>query len=150
MTELYQPHTYKPLDSVGNRIRRLHASLRSMTDSEMQKHDLTAEQWHPLLSIYFGKVKTASALAQEIGMDTGATTRMLDRLQKKGLLIRNPCIHDRRVMQLTLTDTGLRVCEKIPTDLCNVMNRHLKGFNETELSTLKSLLARMLANGEHQ
>ena len=146
-TNFYEPASYKPLESMGYMIRNVHASITKMIDAEMQKYDLTAMQWRPLLFIYFGNVKTAAALAKETCMDTGATTRMLDRLQKKGLLLRTRCEQDRRVINLALTDAGRLVCETIPADLCLVMNRHLRGFTTSELSTLLNFLDRMLVNG---
>jgi DNA-binding MarR family transcriptional regulator len=147
ITEFYRPDTYLPMETVGYMIRTVHLSINKMIDVEMQKYDLTAMQWRPLLFIYFGKVKTAAALAKETCMDTGATTRMLDRLQNKGLLARTRCDQDRRIVHLALTDEGQRICEKIPTDLCKVMNQHLKGFNQQEVDTLKNFLDRMQVNG---
>lgn len=146
--EFYTPHNYKPLESIGYIVRNVNVSINRMVDARMQKYDLTAMQWRPLLMIYFGKVNTAAALAKETCMDTGATTRMLDRLQKKGLMERTRCDQDRRVIYLALTEEGKRVCAEIPTDLCDVMNAHLHGFSQDELNTLKSLLGRMLVNGQ--
>jgi len=148
MIEFYEPLTYRPMESVGYMLRNVHVSINKMIDAQMQKYDLTAMQWRPLLFVYFGKVKTAAALAKETCMDTGATTRMVDRLEKKGLLARTRCAQDRRVVHLALTEAGHQVCEKIPVDLCKVMNQHLKGFNQQELDTLKNFLERMLSNGQ--
>jgi len=145
--EFYQPLNYKPETTVGYMLRNVHISLLKMIDIEMQKHDLTAMQWRPLLFIYVGKVDTAAALAKETDMDTGATTRMLDRLQNKGLLIRNRSEQDRRVVHLALTEEGQKICEKIPADLCKVVNHHLRGFSQQEHDLLKDFLGRMLANG---
>jgi DNA-binding MarR family transcriptional regulator len=146
--EFYTPENYVPAETIGYMIRNVHASLHKMIDAEMQKYDLTAMQWKPLLLIYYGTVNTAATLAKESCLDTGATTRMLDRLQKKGLLIRTRSDQDRRVVHLALTEEGFRTCEKLPTDLCKVMNHHLKGFTQSEVDTLKNLLDRMLANGQ--
>jgi DNA-binding MarR family transcriptional regulator len=146
--EFYVPGNYQPQDTIGYMIRNVHVSLNKLIDAEMQKYDLTAMQWRPLLLIYFGKVKTAAALAKETCLDTGATTRMLDRLQKKGLLVRNRCDQDRRVVNLALTEEGERTCAKLPADLCKVMNYHLKGFTQSEVDTLTNFLGRMLENGQ--
>ncbi len=146
--EFYTPDNYVYAETVGFMMRNVHASFHKMIDVEMQKHDLTAMQWKPLLLIYYGTVNTAATLAKESCLDTGATTRMLDRLQKKGLVERTRCEQDRRVVYVTLTDEGLRICKKIPKDLCKVMNHHLKGFSQSEVDTLKSFLNRMLANGQ--
>jgi len=148
MIEFYKPDSYKPLESIGYMARNLNLSINRMIDTRMQKYDLTAMQWRPMLLIFFGKVNTAAALAKDTCMDTGATTRMLDRLQKKGLLERTRCGQDRRVIYLALTDEGKRVCADIPADLCDVMNLHLKGFSHEELATLKQYMERMLANGQ--
>ena len=136
------------MESVGYMLKNVHMSINKMIDGKMQKYDLTAMQWRPLLFIHYGQVKTAAALAKETCMDTGATTRMLDRLQKKGLLIRTRCEQDRRIVHLALTEAGAQVCEKIPADLCSVMNHHLMGFTRAELETLKQFLDRMLINGQ--
>lgn len=146
--EFYQPLTYQPLESVGYLLKNVHISINKMIDTRMQKYELTAMQWRPLLFIYYGKVKTAAALAKETCMDTGAITRMLDRLQKKGLIERTRCEHDRRVVHLALTEAGRQVCEQIPVDLCVAMNHHLKGFTQSELDLLNDLLQRMLINGQ--
>jgi len=145
--EFYTPENYVPAETVGFMMRNVHASFHKMIDVEMQKYDLTAMQWKPLLLIYYGTVNTAATLAKESCLDTGATTRILDRLQKKGLLVRTRSELDRRVVHLALTDEGIRTCKKLPADLCKVMNLHLKGFTQSEVDTLKSFLERMLANG---
>ena len=148
LIQFYVPGAYEPHETVGYMVRNVHVSLNKMIDVEMQKYDLTAMQWRPLLLIYFNKIKTAAALAKETCLDTGATTRMLDRLQKKGLLVRTRSDLDRRVVYLALTEDGERTCQKLPADLCNVMNRHLKGFTQSEVTTLHSFLDRMLKNGQ--
>jgi DNA-binding MarR family transcriptional regulator len=147
-TEFYSPGKYEPQDTIGFIIKSVHVSLNKMIDIEMQKYDLTAMQWRPLLYLYYGKVTTAAALAKETCMDTGATTRMLDRLQNKGLIERKRCDQDRRVVHLALTEEGVRTSAKLPADLCKVMNWHLKGFTQDEVGTLTGLLNRMLVNGQ--
>lgn len=145
--EFYLPMSYQPEETIGYIVKSVHLSLLKMIDIEMQAFDLTALQWRPLMYIHTNKVNTAAALAKESCMDTGATTRMLDRLQKKGLLNRKRCSQDRRVVHLELTEEGQRICQFIPKSLCKVMNHHLKGFNQAELDSLKGLLQRMLVNG---
>jgi DNA-binding MarR family transcriptional regulator len=128
-------------------IRLLHMSLLKRIDMEMQIHDLTAMQWRPLLIIAKGKGDTAALLAKEICMDTGAVTRMLDRLQSKGLLVRKRSELDRRVVNLELTEEGHRICAQIPFGLCKAINHHLQGFSPAEFDVLKELLNRMILNG---
>ena len=145
--EFYHGVSCQPEETVGYMIRILHLSLLKRIDLEMQGHDLTAMQWRPLLIISKGKGDTAALLAKEMGMDTGAITRMLDRLQSKGLVIRKRSELDRRVVHLELTEEGHRICAQIPFGLCKAINHHLQGFSPVEFDVLKDFLKRMILNG---
>jgi DNA-binding MarR family transcriptional regulator len=105
-------------------------------------------QWKPLLMLKFGQAETAAELARLNCSDTGAMTRMLDRLEAKGLIERTRSAQDRRVVHLKLTAEGHRVADRIPYGLSSVLNEHLAGFSPAEFEQLKSLLQRMIANGE--
>ena len=94
-------------DNCGFMIKLVHQSLNRMLDQEMAPLDLTAMQWRPLAIICSGRADTPAELARIIGVDTGAMTRTLDRLEAKGLLRRVRSQEDRRVVKLELTETGL-------------------------------------------
>jgi len=89
----------------------------------------------------------AAEVARETGTDTGAVTRMLDRLEAKDLVERTRNSQDRRVFNIELTDTGRLVTQKVPVLAINVMNRHLVGFDSDELEIMKGFLRRLLGNG---
>ena len=105
-------------------------------------------QWGPLLLIHFGFGNTAAELARAACVDTGAMTRMLDRLEAKKLVRRTRCPKDRRVVRIELTDEGQRLCREIPYNLSRVLNSMLRGFTEEEVETFKGLARKMLANAE--
>jgi DNA-binding MarR family transcriptional regulator len=50
--------------------------------------------------------KSASELCKEMSYDAGAMTRMIDRIESKGLIRRVRCMQDRRLVYLELTDLG--------------------------------------------
>ncbi len=107
---------------------------------------LTNAQWLPLYKIYIGEATTVAELARQSQMDAGAMTRLLDRLETKGLLRRVRATEDRRVVQLELTPEGQQLASEVPAVLAEVMNAHLAGFSKTEWQALKGYLRRMLAN----
>jgi DNA-binding MarR family transcriptional regulator len=144
----YRGDTYAIEDSIGHVLRVLMGSMNRRIDLQMQEHDLTAMQWKPLLMLKFGRADTAAEMARQNCSDTGAMTRMLDRLEGKGLLRRKRSAQDRRVVHLELTAEGRRVADRIPFGLSTVLNEHLAGFSADEFAQLKSLLQRMIANGE--
>jgi DNA-binding MarR family transcriptional regulator len=144
----YRGETYTVEESLGHMVRVLINSMNRRIDAQMQVHDLTALQWKPLLMLRLGQADTSAGLARLNCSDNGAMTRMLDRLEAKGLLRRVRSKTDRRVVHLTLTKEGERVSDLIPYGLSAVLNEHLKGFTTTEFKQLQSLLRRMIANGE--
>ena len=75
-------------------------------------------------------------------------TRLLDRLEKKGLCKRVRSTEDRRVVQVELTPEGEAAIQQVPAVLADVMNAHLAGFSKTEWQALKGYLQRMLATGD--
>ena len=83
-------------------------------------------------------------------MDAGAMTRLLDRLETKGLCRRVRSLDDRRVVNIELTDAGVEAAKGIPAVLCRVQNAHLAGFSEAEFETLKGFLNRILDNAHTQ
>jgi DNA-binding MarR family transcriptional regulator len=144
----YRGDDYPILESVGYLLKRLRAALDRAVDDEMSALDLTDVQWGPLLLLHNGLGTTAAELARVACADTGAMTRLLDRLEAKGLVRRVPCPKDRRVMQLGLTEEGKGLCREIPYGLARVSNAYLRGFTAAEVDLLKNLLRRMLANAE--
>ncbi|QEI07392.1 MarR family transcriptional regulator [Pigmentiphaga aceris] len=138
---------FRPEESIGYLIKSAYASMQRAIDIEVAPMDLTAMQWTPLLRMAAGQADTAAELARVVGMDTGAMTRMLDRLEHKGLIRRSRSAEDRRVIKLELTEEGRHKANQIPPLLLKVTEMHFAGFDENEREIMKGLLRRMLANG---
>jgi len=149
--DFYRGDAYPIGDSVGYLLKQIRNHLDRAIDGEMAEHDLTGVQWGPLLMIHYGIGNTAAEIARYACVDTGAVTRMLDRLEAKGLVQRTPSPTDRRVVQLELTRDGERLCrDAIPFALARVSNGLLRGFTPAEFHRLKDFLVRMLANLQQQ
>ncbi|BCM24272.1 MarR family winged helix-turn-helix transcriptional regulator [Methyloradius palustris] len=146
--EFYNGHNYVIEESIGYLIKHAQLALNRTIDTKMAGIDLTALQWAPLLLIAHGKGRTAAELSRCSGVDTSTMTRMLDRLESKGLICRNRCEKDRRIIYLELTDTGKEFAAKVPYVIAESFNHHLRGFTNEEVNTLKSLLRRIKANEE--
>lgn len=134
-------------ESIGFLIRKLKNSLHRHMDSQMLACGLTDSQWGPLLLIANGKGDTSGMLARELDLDAGAMTRMIDRLETKGMLRRVWSANDRRVANLELTAQGLAVTRRVPDAIAAVLNHHLRGFAHEDVLQIKANLRRMLENG---
>lgn len=144
----YQPGQYRPDQSVGYLMRHVLASILAQADGALIEHGLTHAQWLPLYKLVMSESNTVASLARDLGIDPGAMTRSLDRLEAKGLVRRERSVEDRRVVHLVLTEAGRQVAAVVPGVLAEVLNGHLQGFTEAEWQSLVQLLQRMARNGE--
>ena len=146
--DFYSAEGYCANDSVGYLMRRVLLALTQDTDKRLEPHGLTHAQWGPLFMIRKSGSATVAELARELQIDPGAMTRLLDRLESKGLCKRLRSTDDRRVVNVALTDEGRKAADKVPVALAEVMNAHLAGFSKAEWQQLKGFLRRMLDNGD--
>ena len=145
--KFYSARNYKLEDSVGYLLRMLTQQVSREVEQRMAEHGLTDAQWKPLLFIRQGRGETAADLSRSTCIDTGAVTRMLDRLEDKSLVRRVRSEQDRRVVKLELTQEGLRLADEVvPEVLSGVLNETLVGFSTAEYEQFKSLLQRALEN----
>ena len=134
--------------SVGYLIKTASQKILRNLDTQLQPHGLTALQWAPLLVLSKGRADTVAGCARAIDVDTGAMTRMLDRLEAKGFVSRSRSNEDRRIVNVTLTKEGKKIVKVIPPSICHVLNQHLAGFTQDEFETFKDLLRRFVTNGD--
>ncbi|HEX2011228.1 MAG TPA: MarR family transcriptional regulator [Roseateles sp.] len=146
--DFYRADGYQPGESLGWLIKRVQQSIVHQADRRLADHGLTHAQWAPLIRLFFVGTCPAAQLAAELDLDAGALTRLLDRLEAKGLVARERSCTDRRVVLIALTDTGRALTDKLPAILSEIFNAHLAGFSRAEWQTLMGLLHRVLANGE--
>lgn len=144
----YRPGHLVPEESVGYLMRRVMSSIRTQADAQLAAHDLTYAQWLPLFKLSLHQSATVAALARDLEADPASMTRSLDRMEAKGLVVRERSTVDRRVVQLRLTPEGQRIAALVPPVLADVLNGHLSDFSHEEWQLLLGLLRRMLANGE--
>jgi len=146
----YRGDQYRPQESVGYLMRLVVEMLSRTIDARMAEHGLTDAQWRPLFFVSLQSEANASQLARTLDCDAGATTRLLDRLEDKGLLRRVRSTDDRRVQHLELTEDGRKAVAIVPYVIADVLNAHLSGLSRAEIEQLRDLLERILTAGGKQ
>ncbi len=144
--EIYDPKTYDPKRSIGALLGRVRAEIGAALDAELAPLEITAAQFIILTSIAVGEADCASGLCKGISYDPGAMTRMLDRLERRGLVRRVARANDRRTSNLELTPEGKAVYPKLRASAMKVLNCFLRGFTHEEARQLETFLQRMLEN----
>ena len=89
---------------------------------------------------------TAAALARMCHLDAGGLTRLLDRLEAKGLCQRERSQEDRRMVHVALTPESQAVAAQLPALLGEMQDQLLQGFSAEEEAQLRDFLKRIYAN----
>lgn len=144
----YDANKFCAEESVGYLMKRVMLSLGQQIDKRLAAYDLTTAQWNPLMYLKKNGRSTVAELARWQVSDAGAMTRLLDRLEKKGLCKRVRSTEDRRVVMVELTPEGEAALVHVPQVLSDVLNAHLAGFSKSEWEALKGYLTRMAETGD--
>ena len=143
----YSNENYEWNSSTGYLIANLHHSMRHALDAELASFgDVSSAQWVVLMVLSHHDDVRAAHLAKRLNYDPGSMTRLLDRLQDKGLIQRTRLDDDRRCIRIELTESGRTLAPQLPTAAINAINKSLTGFSAEEHRTLNALLGRMIDN----
>lgn len=129
------------------RFLRAHSSITRRLDAELvAEHRLTLNDYEVLLYLATAQERRLrrSDLADRVLLTRSGITRLLDGLERAGLVRRAECPHDGRVSYAVLTEAGYAALrEASRTHLDGVRTLFVERFSEQELEALSALLARL-------
>ncbi|MGF6905127.1 DNA-binding MarR family transcriptional regulator [Paraburkholderia sp. GAS348] len=130
--------------SVAVMLARARYLIIAEMDAALKDLDITTPQMGILFAMQRGLASTPFEISKVLSVDTGLMTRMLDKLEAKGLLERSRRMDDRRMVDLVLTKKGGEVTAEIPMIAPEVLNARLKKFTTTEFEELGRLLQKFM------
>ncbi len=80
---------------------------------KVESRGVSVSEWVLLRQVYDAKHPSAGGVADAIGMTKGAISKLVTRLEQKGLLTRLPSDSDRRQQLLELTSEGRRLVPEL-------------------------------------
>lgn len=100
----------------GMQLGHLTRGWRAELDRRLADLGLSQARWLVLLHLArFAEPPTQRELAQSVGVEGPTLARLLDSLEKQGLVQRQAVVEDRRAKKILLSDTALPLIEKIET-----------------------------------
>ena len=146
LAPVYDPKTFDPDNGIGRLLSRVKMEMHEAMDQALAPFDITTAQYVILVQLAGNDVDSAAELCKGVSYDPGAMTRMLDRLERKGLIRRARSPSDRRKTILELTAEGKAVYPKLVAVQVRVLNHFMRNFTKAQAGELESLLRQMLAN----
>ena len=122
---------------------RVHSDMTRVLDAELtHRHGLPLTSYEVLLFLADspdGRMRM-SELADSVLLSRSGLTRLVDRLERDGLLEREQCEEDARGYFAAITDRGRTLfTEARRTHLAGVRERFLSRFSRDDLQTLGEL-----------
>jgi len=121
---------------------RTYDRLRALEDELFAGYELTAQQYNVLRLLKAARpdgVPTLT-LADRLVSRAPDVTRMIDRLEERGLVTREKQPGDRRIVRVLISDAGLKLLSDIAGPLADCHARQLGHLSETDLKRLSALL----------
>ena len=131
-------------------LRRLEQDIRLLVERRLANDDISFSQLIALKVVRDGLVANAGELSHELNITSGATTRLVDTLEERDLMVRSRSAEDRRVVGLAITEAGLAKLSSIMPTVEGCWNQLIADFEQPEIDTLVSLLSRLLCAAERE
>jgi DNA-binding MarR family transcriptional regulator len=128
-------------------LLRTHAAVTRQLDRELvQEHGLTINDYEVLLHLSRAddRMLRRVDLASRVLLTPSGITRLLDGLERGGLVTKASCRTDARVVYAKLTDKGAkRLASAAESHIASVRALFADRFSEEELESLASFLERL-------
>ncbi|MDF2787175.1 MAG: MarR family transcriptional regulator [Neobacillus sp.] len=88
-------------------------AIQERLRDEMSKNNLSITEFSVLEVLYYQGKQTIQQIGNRILISSGSMTYVIDKLEQKGIIKRNDCREDRRVIHITLTAEGMEMMDNI-------------------------------------
>lgn len=143
---------YRITDSLGFVIYRTALTLKSALQRSFKQNglEITAEQWGIIRHLWEEEGLSQREIGEKASKDKPNITRMLDALEKKRLIFRQPDPQDRRKFCVYLTKEGKQLHEHLFPLVRDLRDRAIRDLSQPEMDLLKAVLGKILQNiGSH-
>jgi DNA-binding MarR family transcriptional regulator len=126
-------------------MRTCNAMMQERLARLLEPHEISNVGYYTMMALY-GRTENLvnpSELCDITGETRGNMTRICDELVDKGWMLRVPNPEDRRRVDLSLTDTGIALLQRLAPQLRKHADAfYAQVFTKTEKATLQALLTR--------
>ena len=131
-------------DHTGYWLNRLRGIAQGRFEGEFAAYGVTVAQWSVLITVYRGDAVTPLEIARFIDVDPGSLTRLLDRMEDKGLIQRWPVDGDRRSIRIALTPHAAALTPRLAALADTNDAEFFSALSDEEARDFRRTLARLL------
>jgi len=120
--------------------------VREVFGQRLEESGVTRIQWKALYFLGIGDKISQGELAKKMSVKDSTIGRLIERMERDGLIERERSNMDRRVVYVILTENGMKYREKLMPIGTKFSNDLVKGLTDEEIMIFDKVLNKMIEN----
>lgn len=112
-------------------------AVHAFFKEKLQAYDVTPIQYSLLKCLWVTDRQMPTQLAQTLQVDTSTMTGLIERLERKNMVVRDYCQEDRRSIQVSLTDEGRGLQAGVEAAIAEANAAVTKGMSAAQIEIFK-------------
>ena len=134
------------ISHMGHLVKKLNHALINQISETLKPYALGHSQWQVLHYVIAEEKISIKKLREQLQVESGTLTGVIDALIRKGWVIREEDKKDRRIKQITMTEEGRKRWEAMPDPKSFVNEKLIQNIKPDDLNIAKKVLAQAYRN----
>jgi DNA-binding MarR family transcriptional regulator len=127
-------------------LNRVTSRANQIWVKKLREHGLTIGRWHVLTVLTRYDGSRIGTIADLSGGEQPAVSRVIDQMERDGLVARRPSLDDSRAVEVWITMRGREIIDELLPDAEGFVERMLGSFDEAEVRQLMMYLERLIGD----
>ena len=127
-------------------LTRVTTRANQLWIKQLREHGLTIGRWQVLSVLSRFDGSRIGTIADLSGGEQPAVSRVIDQMQRDGLVKRRPALDDSRAVEVWITAKGRSTLDTLMPHADAFVNRMLRTLNDEEIRQMTSLLDRLFSD----
>jgi len=143
---LVQGKTMDTNNVLGFILYKTQRKLQNALHQQFKEYDITPEQWGMLKCLVDNEGVAPTELAEILLKDKPNTTRIAEKLKKKGLVTYQASMVDKRSYLIFITEKGIQLLAQVLPISMSLTQQAAQGISAEQVEELKMLLCKIYHN----
>lgn len=131
---------------LGIILYKTQRKLQNALHQQLKEYDITPEQWGMLRCLSENTGVAPTELAEILLKDKPNTTRIAEKLKKKGLVTFEASVSDKRSYLIFITEKGMELLKQVFPNTMALNQQAVQGISPEKIEELKDLLNKIYNN----
>ncbi|NND55015.1 MAG: winged helix-turn-helix transcriptional regulator [Gammaproteobacteria bacterium] len=135
-----------PLEMLPYLMNRVTSRANQLWVKTLREHGLTIGRWQVLSVLWRFDGSRIGTIADLSGGEQPAVSRVIDQMERDGLVSRRPSLQDSRAVEVWITGRGRSIYENLLPEADGFVQGMLRNLDNDEIRQLSKLLERIFSD----